>query len=105
MHLGWHAFCRRINAEGWMLEGGVGQRREAGSGIEGSVRSHAEVWIGVVVGRVEGRWLSKVRLEMRMLEGKHLRRGATAYAGAGVRLGGDGDGPDVARDTGRGKGG
>jgi hypothetical protein len=85
-----------------MLEDGVGQRGEAGSGIEGTVRTHAEVWIAVVVARVEARWLSKVGLQMRMLEGKHLRSGAAACAGAGVRLGGggDGDGPDVAGETG-----
>src|SRR5256885_1962213 len=85
MHVGWRAVWRRFDAEGWMVEGAVGQRREAGRGIEGSVRSHAEVQIGVVVARVEAGWLSEVGLQWKMLEGKHLRSGATAYAGARVR--------------------
>lgn len=78
MHLSLEAVSRRIDIERWISVRGVGERGIVGNRVEGSVGVHDEIWTIIVEARVEANWLSKAMLLMRVLDGKHLKCGATA---------------------------
>lgn len=78
MHLRFEALCRCVDIERRIFVNRIRERGKAGNRVEGTVGVHAEVWVRVVEARVEAKWLSKVVLLMRMLDGKHLNCGLIA---------------------------